>query len=123
MALDAERTERPSIEVEGQKRAICTGRDCDEARHLINYPSRCAGVIQVAPSIQPPMATSQDAAVRRNLTLMVLPLRPESRGQFLRHQSLGPFRPLLEKLSAKRRPGDHLLSFEPFRNDLGVRLA
>jgi hypothetical protein len=39
MALDAERTERPSIEVEGQKRAICTGRDCDEEGHLINYPS------------------------------------------------------------------------------------
>ena len=27
MALDAEGTERPSIEIEGQKRAICTGRD------------------------------------------------------------------------------------------------
>src|ERR1700738_4081510 len=38
-AVTAEGTERPAIEVESQKRAIsvaiCTGRACDEERHLI----------------------------------------------------------------------------------------
>ena len=41
-AVTAEGTERPAIEVEGQKRAIsvaiCTGRACDKERHL-NYLS------------------------------------------------------------------------------------
>jgi len=42
-AVTAEGTERPAIEVEGQKRAIsvaiCTGRACDEERHLITQGS------------------------------------------------------------------------------------